>query len=107
MEHLNIIRMLKDTKYIDAKLTTVYEKCFDVKTIESIYNKIRLLRSIEEKYGLEALDVASDKVGDIVMSDAIFALFKTLFSRSAKKKPTNYKELIFLKNLHHQKHHVQ
>ena len=94
MEHLNIIRMLKDDKYIDAKLARVYENCFDVKTIECIFNKIKLLRSVEEKYGLEVLEVGCCKSGDIEMDDALFKLFKHLFPRSAKKKPTNYKELM-------------
>ena len=95
MEHLNIIRLLKSDTYIDIKLLQTYQTGFDVKTIESIFNKIKLLRCLEEKYDIGLLNVACDKVGDIVMDDATFKLFNNLF-RSTKKKPTNFKELMQL-----------
>ena len=92
VEHLNIIRLMKDEMYIDAKLNQVYENGFDAKSINNIYNKIKLLRSIEATYDIKPLDVVTDRKGDIEMTDEMFTLFKSLF-RTQKKKPTTFKEL--------------
>ena len=91
-EHLSIIRMLKSDEYIDKKLFNISNANFNVKTLSNTYNKLKLLRTIEKTYGIEPLDVACDKEGDISMSDEMFNLLKTLF-RTSKSKPTTYYEL--------------
>ena len=91
-DHLNIIRLLKSDEFIDSKLKLVIDNGFDVKTIKSTYNKIKLLRTIETTYDIKPLEVNYEKKGDISMTDNVFALFKTLF-KSTKSKPTNYNDL--------------
>jgi ferredoxin-fold anticodon binding domain-containing protein len=63
-----------------------------LKLPNNIYNKIKLLRTIERTYDIKPLDVDFKKQGEITMTDEVFTLFKSLF-RTQKKKPTDYKEL--------------
>ena len=94
-EHLNIIRLLRSDAYINDKLKNVSSNTFEIKTLTNIYNKIKLLRSIEKTYDMKPLEVDSVKADNIDMSDATFKLFTTLF-RTKKSKPTTHGELMKL-----------
>ncbi len=54
-EHLNIIRLLRSDAYINDKLKNVASNTFEIKTLTNIYNKIKLLRSIEKTYDMKVL----------------------------------------------------
>lgn len=92
--HLNIIRTLKDKKYISDKLQVLREYSFDVKTVSNIYNKILTLNNLEEKYKIKHLEVNYENEGNIHMTDAEYEYIKKLFRfRNTKDKPSTYDQL--------------
>ena len=47
-DHMNIIRILKSDEYIKNKLIKINEQNQKIKVIDNIYNKISILRKIEQ-----------------------------------------------------------
>ncbi len=48
--HLNLIRLLKSDDYIKSKLNKIDGEKFKVKTIDTIYNKIHIIRNFEKSF---------------------------------------------------------
>ena len=61
----------------------------------SIFNKIRLIRDLEEKYNIGIINVANGRTDNIEMDENTYKLIRTVF-RTSKKAPTNFKELMKL-----------
>jgi len=61
----------------------------------SIFNKIRLIRDLEEKYNIGFLNVSNGRTDNIEMHENTYKLIRTVF-RTSKKAPTNFKELMKL-----------
>ena len=55
--HLNLIRLLKSNDYIKSKLHKIDGETFKVKTIDTIYNKIHIIRNFEKSFNLKPLQV--------------------------------------------------
>ena len=67
-DHMNIIRLLKSDEYIKNKLIKINEQNQKIKVIDNVYNKISILRKIEQSLFLKPLQVnySSDNKIDIV-----------------------------------------
>ncbi len=55
--HLNLIKLLKSDDYIKSKLNKIDGETFKVKTIDTIYNKIHIIRNFEKSFNLKPLQV--------------------------------------------------
>ena len=96
LDHLNVIRMLKNDEYINNKITKMNDNNYDVKSFNSAYHKIKLLRGLEKRFNIDMLDVnytADDTL--IVISDEEYKLIKQLF-RTEKTKPKTKKQFKIL-----------
>ena len=87
-DHMNIIRLLKSDEYIKNKLIKINEQNQKVKTIDNIYNKISILRKLEQSLFLKPLQVNYSLDSKIDIVDKEWALIKKLF-RKNKDKPEN------------------
>lgn len=95
-EHLNVIRLMKTDDYVHNKLVMIKNESFDVKTMKCVYNKIKTIRDIEERYDMKPLDPNIDTSKEFIkLDDNTYNYIKKLF-RTTKKNPENYKDLIKL-----------
>ena len=92
-DHDCIIRFLKSNEYIDNKLNELEFKSIDVKTLTNSYNKLRILRQFEARYGINVWTPQAPTI--VVMDDAFYKLIKTVF-RTQVPKPTTPNELVKL-----------
>jgi len=91
--HLNIIRLLKDEPYINNKLADQNKNTFNISSLNSSYNKIKLLIQLEKDMRLGRLDINFDKAEYFDMNDKRYQLIKKVF-RISKATPTT-KLLLF------------
>jgi hypothetical protein len=89
--HLNLIRLLKSDDYIKSKLNKIDGETFKVKTIDTIYNKIHIIRNFEKSFNLKPLQVDYKTTEAIEIKDELWAFVKKLF-RSTKDKPKDMNE---------------
>ena len=94
-EHDNIIRLHKSDDFINGKLRQSQCLNFNERTMVSIFNKIKLIRDIEEKYNIGFLNVTNGRTDNIEMDGNTYKLIRTVF-RTSKKAPTNFKALMKL-----------
>jgi hypothetical protein len=90
-KYFNMIRMLKSDDYIKGKLNKLELENYKVKNIDNIYNKIRIIRTLEEQFNISHFDINYTKTDDITIDDGKWALYKKVF-RSEKKKPMDMLE---------------
>ena len=90
--HVNIIRILKNDDHINKKIHEAKENSFDIKNLSSIYNKIHVIRNLENKYNIQKLQVDFQNTGPIEMNDDEHKYIKSIF-RISKPKPKDYEEL--------------
>lgn len=106
-KHYNIMRLFKSDKYIDEKFQEAIKNNFDCKTINNIYNKIKIIKNIERKYGIfefcvtnnylkftNRLDTKSVWENNPLKNDE-YNLIKNIF-RISKNIPQNNDELILM-----------
>jgi hypothetical protein len=91
--HLNIIRLLKDEPYINNKIAEQNKNTFNISSLNSSYNKIKLLIQLEKDMRLGRLDINFDKAEYFDMNDKRYQLIKKVF-RISKATPTT-KLLLF------------
>ena len=91
--HLNIIRMLKSERYINDKILLQKENSFNIASLGSSYNKIKLLLQLEKDMRLERLEINYENVEYFEITEKRYTLFKKVF-RITKPKPTT-KLLLF------------
>jgi len=60
-EHDNIIRLFKTDEYITGKLIQSRKNAYDVAVVNNIYNKIHLIRQIEQKYNINLFNLRNFK----------------------------------------------
>jgi hypothetical protein len=89
--HLNLIRLLKSDDYIKSKLNKIDGETFKVKTIDTIYNKIHIIRNFEKSFNIKPLEVDYKTSEPIEIKDELWAFVKKLF-RSTKNKPKDMQE---------------
>ena len=75
-DHMNIIRMLKSDEYIKNKLIKINEQNQKIKSIDNIYNKISILRKLEQSLFLKPLQVNYSLDSKIDIVDKEWALIK-------------------------------
>ena len=73
---MNLIRLLKSDDYIKSKLNKIDGETFKVKTIDTIYNKIHIIRNFEKSFNLKPLQVDYKKSDAIEIKDELWALVK-------------------------------
>ena len=90
-DHMNIIRFLKSDEYIKNKLIKINDQNQKIKVIDNIYNKISILRKLEQSLFLKPLQVNYSLDSKIDIVDKEWALIKKLF-KTTKNKPENMTE---------------
>ena len=88
---MNLIRLLKSDDYIKSKLNKIDGETFKVKTIDTIYNKIHIIRNFEKSFNIKPLEVDYKTSEPIEIKDELWAFVKKLF-RSTKDKPKDMQE---------------
>jgi hypothetical protein len=88
------MRLFKDDKYIDNKLTQVINNNFDCKVLNNIYNKIKLIKTIQTKYNINDFNVNCD-FGNNLLTNNEYILIKNTF-RMSRHIPTNSSELVLM-----------
>ena len=83
--------MLKTDEYINNKLSKIDGETFKVKTIDTVYNKIHIIRTFEKSFKLKPLQIDYDSSKPIEIKDELWTFVKKLF-RSTKDKPINMTE---------------
>ena len=76
---MNIIRMLKSDDYIKNKLIKINEQNQKIKVIDNVYNKISILRKIEQSLFLKPSQVNYLLDSKIDIVDKEWALIKSFF----------------------------
>ena len=94
-QHFHIMATMRTDAYIDSKLETKRQETYDVCLLHTDYNKVKLLRLFEKRFGIDPFDVVNNrsKNDPVEMTDKEHKLYTTLF-RSSKKKPTNRAEIM-------------
>jgi hypothetical protein len=82
---------LKSDEYIKNKLIKINDQNQKVKTIDNIYNKISILRKLEQSLFLKPLQVNYSLDNKIDIVDKEWALIKKIF-KTTKNKPENMTE---------------
>ena len=85
------MRFFKSNEYIDNKLNELDFKGIDVKTLTNSYNKLKIIRQFEARYGINVWTPQCPTNTD--MDDAFYSLIKTVF-RTKLPKPTTPQELV-------------
>jgi hypothetical protein len=90
-KYFNLIRMLKSDNYINGKLNKLELENYKVKNIDSIYNKIKIVRTLEKQFNITHFDINYTKTDDITIDDNKWALYKKVF-RCERANPLNMTE---------------
>ena len=90
--HLNVIRLFKADKYINAKVLMMNEKNYKVKQFYDVYAKISILRGLQGKHQLTLDNLNYKEIEAIIMTDGEWEHIKKIF-RYTGDKPTNKAEL--------------
>jgi hypothetical protein len=88
-KHDNVLRLLRDEAYVQTKLAEARHNTFDVKVDRINYQKVALVRQLENTFGLVKF---AGKNGDVDMDDGFYQKVRKALD-TQKKKPTNYHEL--------------
>ena len=88
-EHDAIIRLLKTKEHIKAQLDDLRFKSIDVKVLTNPYHQMKLLRELEEQYGMTIYNINQKFEGEFTMDDAKFKLIKHMFN-SVRRKPESF-----------------
>jgi len=93
IEHDNLIKLLRNDKFIKDKIIKHNETNYDIKIINDTFNKINIMRTFEKKHNISTFDVTF-KTDDnkIEFNDNEYNLIKKVFRISAIK-PENTKDL--------------
>ena len=93
-EYKNIIEILKSDTYINICYQREKNNTYDIKAIDSKYNKLKLLRKFENFYDINKLDVGFDKseYDFIPLPSDMNNLFKKVF-RTKMKTPNNWNDI--------------
>ena len=75
-DHMNIIRILKSNDYIKTKLNKITANNQKVKVLDNIYNKINILRKLEQSLFLKPLQVNYSLIDNIDIIDKEWTLIK-------------------------------
>ena len=88
------MRLFKDEKYIDKKLIETIDNNFDCRVLNNIYNKIKLIKTIQSKYDINDFNVNNNYENNKLTNNE-YMLIKNTF-RMSRSIPTNNGELILM-----------
>ena len=93
-EHLDVSRVIKANDHLDMKMEELNNKSYMVKYINNPYNKIKLMRTLMDKYGMGYFDIEHKMpdLREINVENADWEHYKKVF-RISKEKPKNMYEL--------------
>ena len=94
LKHYNIMRFFKNDNYIDDKIKQLIDKNFDCKILNNVYNKIKLIRTIQMKYNIIDFVVKGNYINYCLTKDE-YNLIKSTF-RLTRNIPTNNGELLLM-----------
>jgi hypothetical protein len=106
-DHYNTIRLFKSNEYIESKINEAIKNNFICKIMNNVYNKIKLIKSIETKYNIVDFCIMGDysesttrldtkSVGENnQLTDDEYKVIKKIF-RISRNKPENDMELILM-----------
>jgi hypothetical protein len=98
-DHFNLIiikKIFKSDEKNELKLIELKLNSYDMKINKNIYNKIKIIRSVEEKYKLGFLNVAFEKQEEFKQFDEkLYELIKVVFV-TKKALPDSWKSLKML-----------
>jgi hypothetical protein len=95
-DHFNLIKLFKSNEKNDLKLIELKLNSYDMKINKNIYNKIKIIRNVEEKYKLGFLNVAFEKQEEFKQFDEkLYELIKVVFV-TKKALPDSWKSLKML-----------
>lgn len=86
-DHYNTMRIFKSDQYIEQKFLEAIDSNFDCKTIDNVYNKIKIIKTMESRYNITTPKDFKCSYNN-KMTDEEYNLIKTLF-RISKEKPTD------------------
>jgi hypothetical protein len=96
-EYFQLVACMRDDEYVDAKLSKAYHDMYDVRVLKNTYNKIKFLRTVENRYDIKPFDIeASSRDKEMVQfDDDMYTLFQKLFrsNKQNKLKPSCYKDV--------------
>ena len=92
-DHYNTLRLFRPNYYIESKFIDVVNNNFPCKYINNVYNKIKIIKNIEQRYQIKNFNI--NKYENNILTDEEHNLIKTLF-RIKKNKPQNDYELIIM-----------
>jgi hypothetical protein len=88
------MRFFKNDNYIDDKVKQLINNNFDCKILNNIYNKIKLIRTIQSKYNIIDFDIKGDFDNNKLTNNE-YNLIKSTF-RLTRNIPTNNDELMLM-----------
>ena len=93
-DYYGVMSLFKTNEYITKKLNNLQKDSFDVKNIDSKYNKINIIRKFEEHYKIQRFDFTFENI-DITVepSNELKSVITHLF-RTKKNKYDTKKELV-------------
>ena len=71
--------MLRTDEYNNNKLNKIDGETFKVKTIDTVYNKIHIIRTFEKSFYLKPLEVDYKKSEPIEIKDELWTFVKKIF----------------------------
>ena len=86
MDHDAIIRFLKSEEYVNSRVTESQFKCFDPKVLTNRYHKLKLVRDMEAKFGLNVWGQSVPTQSE--MSEDFYRLIKTTFGTKLARPTT-------------------
>lgn len=96
-EHMNIIRFMRDDKYVNNKISELNIKSYPIRYKDNIYYKIYLLRSLMRRYKIDYFDITKNvhNLDEILLEDQQWEVYKKVF-RLTKEKPKNMYEILIM-----------
>lgn len=89
--HINLIRLLKSDDYINNKLNNINSETFKIKTVDTVYKKIQVLRNLEKNFNIEPLNVEYNREDKINIENKQWLFIKKLFN-TTRDNPQNLKD---------------
>jgi hypothetical protein len=85
--YFNTLNLFKNDDLIEKKLDTMKQNTFDIKSINSIYHKVKCLSMFESHYKIKRLDFSSFENIDVSnkISKKFIEYYQTVFPRQQKK----------------------
>lgn len=92
--YFNLLNLFKTDIYISNKLTEKNEETFKIKSITTIFSKIKLLIEFEKHYKIKRFELTTNMTVTPEISDDFKELYKNIFPKRSEKSFDNNYELL-------------